>query len=453
MHGQKSQETVYSHQFHPNKESHQNIASDCNCLGALRNFVSRTCIFDIIVPVVEPNVLCNQNSSFNNTLCHRAGEVVNFCLYLKNYGSGALSNGVINLALPSYLNLNLSSVTIDGLTTGISATAGGIITLPVSIAAGANHVICFNATINTTATNGLHTYMPTVSGSNMTLRNLCNYKVLICRLPQLGDNTIRNCSPRGSMFSVLPTGIFSPTSLASAATYSTSPTGINNVPTSWLGGLAGFPCDVSGTFTAGLKNTVYVNLPNPILPFTSYSFEMQVQIPATAKGGDQICNTVALKTNYQDETGAEYPLEIIESDKVCLTVAPPPCRPCPEMVKSETVTMNPGTTSPVGMPYVVKTGYVTITTLKPVQEIHINIADLKYHFNKPECKDCKTPALSRGGIFPLTTTQTVGSLIWDDYTGSSIPSTTPLDNLPQELIWNLGVNYGSICPKSFAKRR
>ena len=466
-------------------------ASDCNCLGALRNFVSRTCIFDIIVPVVEPNVLCNQNSSFNNSLCHRAGEVVNFCLYLKNYGSGALSNGVINLALPSYLNLNLSSVTIDGLTTGISATAGGIITLPVSIAAGANHVICFNATINTTATNGLHTYMPTVSGSNMTVRNLCNYQVLICqdpkaeisklvkgsedtvfstsgstmagttatyqitvtnsgntpissievldRLPQLGDNTIRNCSPRGSMFSVLPTGIFSPTSLASAATYSTSPTGINNVPTSWLGGLAGFPCDVSGTFTAGLKNTVYVNLPNPILPFTSYSFEMQVQIPATAKGGDQICNTVALKTNYQDETGAEYPLEIIESDKVCLTVAPPPCRPCPEMVKSETVTMNPGTTSPVGMPYVVKTGYVTITTLKPVQEIHINIADLKYHFDKPECKDCKTPALSRGGIFPLTTTQTVGSLIWDDYTGSSIPSTTPLDNLPQELIWNLGV--------------
>ena len=109
------------------------------------------------------------------------------------------------------------------------------------------------------------------------------------------------------------------------------------------------------------------------------------------------------------------------------------------MIKSETMTLNPGTVVNPGTPYVTKTGYVTITTLKPVQEIQINISDLQYHFNKKEYKDCKTPALSRGGIFPLNTTQTVGTLIWDDFTGSSIPSATPVDNLPQELIWNLGV--------------
>ena len=448
-----------------------------------------SCTFNVSTPA--PNAGCYRASDFNNILCHRTGEVLNFCLYFSNAGTGPLTNATINLALPSYLNLNTSTVTYDGSTSGISSTSAGIVTLPANIPQGVNHVLCFSATVNSTATNGLHTYTPTIIGSNMTTRYLCNYQVLICqdpkaeisklvkgsedsgfttsasamagsmatyqitvnnsgntpissvevldRLPQLGDKTIRNCSPRGSLFSVLPTGVFSPTTLASAATYSTSATGMNNVPASWLSGLSGFPCDVSGSFTAGPKNTVYINLPNPILPFTSYTFEIHVQIPATAKGGDQICNTVALKTNYQDETGAEYPLEIIESDKVCLTIAPPPCKPCPEMVRSETVTMNPGTASPAGMPYVVKTGYVTITTIKPVQEIHINIADLKYHFNKPECKDCKTPALSRGGIFPLSSVQTVGTLNWSDYTGSSIPTSTPIDNLPQELIFNLGV--------------
>ena len=466
--------------------------TDCNCTGDVRNLVPVSCSFNIVTPVYVPNVYCNKYSDYDNTLCHRAGEVVNFCLYFRNNGTGPLENGTINLALPSYLNLNTSSVTFNGSSTGVSATSSGIVTLPISIPQGStNYVVCFSATINTSATNGLHTYNPTIIGSNMTVKGLCDYKVLICqdpkaeisklvkgsedatfstsgsamagtmatyqitvtnsgntpissieildRLPQLGDQTIRNCNPRGSQFSVLPNGIFSPTSLASSATYSTSAPGINNVPASWLGGLSGFACDISGTFTAGPKNTVYVNLPSPILPFTNYTFEMQVLIPATAKGGDQICNTVALKTNYQDETGTEYPLEIIESDKVCLTIAPPPCKPCPEMVRSETVTMNPGTSSTIGAPYVTKTGYVTVTTLKPVQEIHISISDLKYHFNKPECKDCKTPALSRGGIFPLATTQTVGTLNWDDYTGSAIPPTTPVANLPQELIWNLGV--------------
>ena len=462
--------------------------ADCNCTYNLRNFSTASCSF--ADPSGLPNMICT-GSTYNNSLCHRAGETLHFCLKFRNNGSGPLTNGILNLGLPTYLNLIPSTVTYDGLTTGISSTLSGLITLPSSIATGPDHTVCFDATLNSTASNGLHSLNPKISGDNLSLRNICSYQVLICqdakaeiskkvkgsediifstsgsalpgsiatyqitinnsgntpissiqildRLPEIGDKTIRNCTPRGSQFSVMPNGIFSPSSLASAANYSNSAPGINNIPANWSAALSAFPCDVSGIFSPGPKNTVLVNIPGPILPFTSYTFEMQVVIPATAKPGDQICNSVALKTMYQDETGAEYPLEIIESDKVCLIVAPPPCKPCPTMIKSETMTLNPGTVVNPGTPYVTKTGYVTITTLKPVQEIQINISDLQYHFNKKECKDCKTPALSRGGIFPLNTTQTVGTLIWDDFTGSSIPSATPVDNLPQELIWNLGV--------------
>lgn len=464
--------------------------SACNCKFDTQSFVVGSgCSYN-----PTPATQCT-GWTYDNNVCHHAGEVLHFCMSFYNYGDTALLGGLLNLSLPSYLNIIPSSVYYDSSPASVSA---GIVTLPSPIANGSiAHTVCFDATVNSLAINGLHTYYPKISGSNMTVRNLCQYQVLICqdakaeisklvkgsedatfsssgsgmpgtnatyritvknsgntpissievvdRLPQPGDVFIRDCTtPRGSAFSVLPTGSFPAVPpyiplIPSSITYDSSPTGQNKVPPSWLSFLTPYSCDISGSFSLSLANTVHINLPSPILPFNDYTFDMVVAIPTTAKPGEQICNSVALKTKYQDETGAEHDLEVIESNKVCLTIAPPPCNPCKEIVKSETLTVNPGTITSATQPYVIKTGYVTITTLKPVQEIHINISDLQYHFNKPECTNCKTPALSRGGIFPMNTAQSVGTLVWDDYTGSSIPSTTPLDNLPEELIWKIGV--------------
>lgn len=83
-------------------------------------------------------------------------------------------------------------------------------------------------------------------------------------------------------------------------------------------------------------------------------------------------------------------------------------------------------------------GSFTFTSTKPLKEVRINVADLKYHWNDPACKNCKAAIQDRACIYPANASQTVGSLVWDNFTGAPLPPSASTTDCPKELIFKLG---------------
>ena len=464
------------------------VANACNCSSVESQFY--TTVSATYCPTPEINCYFMSSDAAN---CKMGNDVVQICIGFRNNGTAALTNGILNFPIPSYLDY-IGNLTLNSSSTGVSATstAGNLaITLPASIPAdGSTQMICFDARVNSTALNGLFGYYFNIQGDNLANRNLwCQYVIRICedpkveieklvkgsldasytttgngmagtmatyqitvknvgntpitnievvdRMPHQYDKTIRTNTSRTSDFSIMQNYVYDPATLSSADQFDNSATSFTNVPANWTG--LPTACTATGTFSLLSGNTVKINLPDPILPFDNYTFKMEVLIPAGATAGQKVCNSIAIKCDYLDVASNPYPLEIIESELACLIIAPPPCDNCKGLLGSSSLTMNPGTTTSASTPYVTATGYVTITTLQPVQEIRLSVADLQYHWDKPGCTNCKSPTITRGCLFPQSTTQTIGTLVWDDYTGNSIPTATPVNNCPEELIWKLGV--------------
>lgn len=81
---------------------------------------------------------------------------------------------------------------------------------------------------------------------------------------------------------------------------------------------------------------------------------------------------------------------------------------------------------------------LTFTIKKPVKEVHISIADLKYSWNDPACANCKVEVLERGCLFPASGNTNLGSLVWNDYTSSGSLSAAIGSDCPGELVWKPG---------------
>lgn len=81
---------------------------------------------------------------------------------------------------------------------------------------------------------------------------------------------------------------------------------------------------------------------------------------------------------------------------------------------------------------------ITFTILKPVKEVRISLADLKYSWKDPACANCKVQMLERGCLFAESTNQPVGTLNPASATSSNTFANSTKENCPEELIWNDG---------------
>jgi PKD repeat protein len=109
----------------------------------------------------------------------------------------------------------------------------------------------------------------------------------------------------------------------------------------------------------------------------------------------------------------------------------PPCNDCPTILDSSAIQMDKELQK--GNGFVVKNGTITFTTKVPIKSVKINLSELNYHWNDPTCVNCKVTTINRGCIFPQTNTQTIGTLVLDNYSGASI--TTASKECPNELVW------------------
>ena len=109
----------------------------------------------------------------------------------------------------------------------------------------------------------------------------------------------------------------------------------------------------------------------------------------------------------------------------------PVCNDCPTILESSSIQLDDDLKN--GNGFVVKNGSITFTTKKPLKSIKINVSELGYHWKDPKCNDCKVTTINRGCLFPQSTSQTIGSLTLDNYTGTNI--TTATKECPNELVF------------------
>ena len=109
----------------------------------------------------------------------------------------------------------------------------------------------------------------------------------------------------------------------------------------------------------------------------------------------------------------------------------PPCNDCPTILDSTAIQMEKELQPAKG--FVVKNGTITFTTKVPIKSVKINLSELNYHWNDPACVNCKVTTINRGCIFPQTNTQTIGTLVLDNYSNANI--TTASKECPNEIVW------------------
>lgn len=476
--------------------------SYCNCIIGTGNIGVIGVYTPPVVPPPATNIVC-LGVGQSNSGCKKAGDVVNYCLNFRNLGNKDLATPVLKIPVTPNLTFDLTSLRYNGTpVTGSIVSGELVIALPgiIPFAGYPVQMLCFDATVNAVAPEGVFYSQPySISGTDYTMKILnCAYNLTVCsdpkaivvkevydtensvwgssgsglagvptryritiknignvqmtnvvfldRTPEPGDNFVLSqnatCDPRNSQYKMMPTGVFTPTQVA---TYENSAVGTNKIPTSFVSSNL-TSCDITSTgFSSTTANTVRIDIPIMIPPFSDYTFEMGVDVPASAKASERACNTASISYSYKMQDGAVGYGGVLESDSVCYTVLPPPCNNCPGLAGTSSFALTAGIVSSAAKPYVTKSGTVTITTLKPVQEVRISIADLQYSWNKAGCTDCKLPAIARGGLFPVAIPQNVGTggangyLDFYDFTGNGNPATVTPDNCPEELIWKLGV--------------
>ena len=180
-----------------------------------------------------------------------------------------------------------------------------------------------------------------------------------------------------------------------------------------------FPLPLGGGLSASSYTIQWYDSGSPIGTNSTY-----LPLALIGPGDHHFYCIVSLSGSCPDTTGT---FDLFVKDCTLL----PPCDNCPAMLDNATFEMG----SVKGN---IMNGSFTFTSTKPLKEVRINVADLKYHWNDPNCINCKATIEDRACIYPANTSQTVGTLVWDNFTGAGIPPLTSGTDCPKQLIFKTG---------------
>ncbi|GGH62828.1 copper(I)-binding protein [Filimonas zeae] len=459
-----------------------NLSQTCySCTPGNGGMVQDTAVYSL-----KPNIRCYAQSAPGG--CFEPGDTVNVCLKFDNNGETALNSGVLQYNLPAFLTFLPGSETFTGFSSNpvYQSSTNAKWNLPTIPTGSGTYTICFKATVNSNAPYGSYNMNYNVTGTGYSSGNLgCQYLINICALPRaevekavkgnldatysstgngypgstatyqitvrntgntpignivlidrmpfVGDATIMTCTPRNSQFSLFPTA---PLTIPGATvTYSSTP----NIATGWPTVATG--CANTGSFSGSFQpNSIKISLANPIPAGGSYTFTFPVTVPANATPGQQACNTIGMICDLVANNNSTSAMNPVESNNVCLTVQqqevpPPPCTPCKEVLKSVTASLGQLQTD---TSHQLQQATLQVTTSKALQELQISVADINYTWENKGCGNCNTPVIGRGCLFPQSSTQTVGGLVWDNYANTTLPPNASGNQCLEELVWKPG---------------
>jgi hypothetical protein len=478
----------------PSQSSYQfTSALTYNCSTSALSQVCFNCagsggtVHDTAEYVLRPNIRCFSQPAPAG--CFKPGDTVNICLRFDNAGETTLTGGVLNYNLPAFMTFLPGSENFTGFSSNpvYQATTNAQWNLPnIPAAAGTFYDICFKATVNANAPYGSYGLLFGVTGTGYTgMGYICPYNVNICALPSAeveklvkgsldagfstsgngypgttatyqvtvkntgntpignivlvdrmpfpGDATIMTCAPRNSQFSLFPAAAL--TIPGATVTYS----GTSNIATGWP--TAPTACATAGSFGVGFQpNSIKISLANNIPAGGTYTFTFPVAVPANAVPGQLACNSIGMICDLIDNTNNAAQMNPVESNTVCLTVQqreepPIPCTPCKEVLQSVSASMGQLQNNTT---YHLQQAVLNIVTGKALQELRISVADINYSWQNKGCGDCKTPVIGRGCLYPQSSTQTVGGLVWDNYANVTLPPGAGTGQCMEELVWKLG---------------
>jgi CubicO group peptidase (beta-lactamase class C family)/PKD repeat protein len=188
-----------------------------------------------------------------------------------------------------------------------------------------------------------------------------------------------------------------------------------------------------GCDTLCLTDTLHFPLPNNSGAYTIQWFDSGVPIgtnsihlplAAIGPGDHHFSAAVSFGNGCADTTGS---FDLFVKDCTLL----PPCDNCPDIFDNSKFELGTIKGNIIN-------GNFTFTSTKPLKEVRINVADLKYHYIDPTCKNCKAEILDRACIYPANASQQVGSLVWDNFSGGTVPTSSSTD-CPKTLIFKTGV--------------
>lgn len=114
----------------------------------------------------------------------------------------------------------------------------------------------------------------------------------------------------------------------------------------------------------------------------------------------------------------------------------PPCDNCTGLFQSASLETASNPTS--GNAYQISNNTITITILKPVKEVRISLADLKYYWKDTTCNNCKVQMIERGCLFAASANQSLGTLLPDSSTAVTTLQNAVVNKCSDELVWKNG---------------
>ncbi|MBC7643210.1 MAG: serine hydrolase [Flavobacterium sp.] len=114
----------------------------------------------------------------------------------------------------------------------------------------------------------------------------------------------------------------------------------------------------------------------------------------------------------------------------------PECENCKDLLSKSSASADKNITSSNNAQISNET--ITFTILKPVKEVRISLADIKYFWKDPACANCKIQMIERGCLFAASNNQALSTLVPEPATATNSVNLSAVNNCSNELIWKNG---------------
>lgn len=196
-----------------------------------------------------------------------------------------------------------------------------------------------------------------------------------------------------------------------------------------------------GAFQLGPDGNIYIGRMLPVLQ-NSNIYHLSciynaTNFPATlTPNALQLTGTTPGLTNVTQGAWSLPSVIVNALGSTCHMEQPQACSACSKSLSSVNAFL---TNSISNTNYSLQGIHLNFTSMVPLQQISVSVADIAYNWNPAGCTNAGTTAISSGCLFPAAQNQTIGnSLMWNNMFNVTLPSAASPNECPGILEWSGG---------------